>query len=98
MSVSASDGCTVPSVVVKETCVPLCGGVPAASITCAMRSVEPLTGRAEAVVVNVIVDPEGARSGTRSHELDSTSAAAESDQKDAQRNRDIMKTLNILLP
>ena len=32
-SVSTSDGSIVPSDVVKITCVPLCGGVPAASIT-----------------------------------------------------------------
>ena len=44
--------------------VPLWGGVPDASIICAMRSVVPLIGSEVAVAVRVIVDPDGARSGT----------------------------------
>lgn len=52
-------------------------------MTCAMMSVEPLIGSEVAVVVNVMVEPEGARSGTRSHAPASTSVAVKSDQKDA---------------
>ena len=65
MSVSVSDGWIVPSVVVKVMCVPLCGGVPAGSSTCATTCVVPLTGSAVVVVVRVMVDPDGASSGTR---------------------------------
>ena len=43
-SVSASIGRIVPSDVVKETSVPLFGGVPAGSITCAMMLVVPFSG------------------------------------------------------
>src|SRR5205807_28150 len=64
MSVSTSDGLTVPSVVVKVTSVPWCGGVPAGSISCAMIVVVPVAGRAVASDVSVIVDPEGASNGT----------------------------------
>ncbi len=63
-SVVAVDGWIVPSDVVKVTSVPECGGVPDASITCAITGVAPLTGRAVAATVSVMVDPEGARSGT----------------------------------
>ncbi len=55
----------MPSVVVKVTCVPLCGGVPAASITCAMIVVVPLNGRQSWQIVSVMVEPDGASSGTR---------------------------------
>ena len=64
MSVSTSAGSSVPSVVVKETRVPEWGGVPDGSISCAMICAEPLTGRAVALEVSVIVEPEGASSGT----------------------------------
>ena len=47
--------------------MPLCGGVPPASITCAMMSVDPLIGSAVASDVSVMVDPLGASSGTFSH-------------------------------
>ena len=49
------------------TSVPLCGGVPPDSITCAMMSVVPLAGSAVASDVSVIVEPLGASSGTFSH-------------------------------
>ena len=45
-SVSISVGSIVPSDVVKITCVPVCGGVPPASIIWAISCVAPLTGRA----------------------------------------------------
>ena len=48
------------------TCVPLCGGVPACSSTCVMRSVVPLSGSTVAVLVRVMVAEDGARSGTLS--------------------------------
>ena len=46
--------------------MPLCGGVPLASITCAMMSVVPFAGSAVADAVSVIVEPLGASSGTLS--------------------------------
>src|SRR5262245_48120935 len=55
--------------------VPLCGGVPACSSTCAMMSVVPLTGSALIDDVSVMDDPEGARSGTFSQETVSSSGA-----------------------
>ena len=54
----------MPRLVVKLTSVPLCGGVPPASITCAMMSVVPFPGSAVAAAVSVIVEPLGASSGT----------------------------------
>jgi len=76
-SVEASPGWNVPSDVVKDTCVPLWGGVPAGSITCAVMVVDPFTGRTFVDAINVIDDPEGARSGTFSQEtVDTMSATA----------------------
>ena len=57
----------MPSVVVKVTWVPLCGGVPDGSITCTPIGAVPLIGSAVVGLVSVSVDPEGASSGTRSH-------------------------------
>jgi hypothetical protein len=54
----------VPSDVVKFTAVPLCGGVPPDSSTCATIVAVPLTGSALIAVVRVIVEPVGAVSGT----------------------------------
>jgi hypothetical protein len=70
MSVSASDGWMVPRFVVNVTTVPLCGGVPPASITCAMMSVVPFDGSADASAVSVMVDPLGASRRHASHCLD----------------------------
>jgi hypothetical protein len=64
MSVSTVAGSIVPSVVVKITCVPLCGGVPADSKTCATSCVVPLIGSEVADEIRVIVEPVGAKSGT----------------------------------
>jgi hypothetical protein len=64
ISVDASDGSIRPSVVVKETCVPLCGGVPAASIIWPMIVAVPFADNAVVDAVSVIDDPVGARSGT----------------------------------
>jgi hypothetical protein len=66
-SVLASTGSMVPNVVVKVTLVPLCGGVPDDSRTCAIIVATPLIGRAVAAEVKVIVEPVGANSGTFSH-------------------------------
>jgi len=62
-SVLDSGGSMLPSVVVKITRVPLCGGVPAASSTCATIVAEPFAGSAVVADVKVIDDPVGARSG-----------------------------------
>jgi hypothetical protein len=64
ISVSASNGCTAPSVVVNVMSVPRLGGVPAGSMTWAMISALPLSGSAVAADVKVMVDPDGASSGT----------------------------------
>lgn len=64
MSVSALAGSIVPSVVVKVTSVPECGGVPLASSSCALSCTVPFTGTAVFEAVNVIAEPEGASSGT----------------------------------
>ena len=74
MSVSVSDGSIVPKDVVKMTCVPECGGVPADSRTCAISCVVPVDDKAVAEAVNVIVDPAGASSGTRSQAATPASA------------------------
>jgi hypothetical protein len=62
--VSASGGCTDPSVVVNVMSVPSCGGVPAGSSTCAMMSVVPLSGSVVAAAVTVMVELAGASNGT----------------------------------
>jgi hypothetical protein len=66
----------VPSVVVKTTWVPLCGGVPAASITCAISCTVPSAAEAFDAAVNVMVEPEGARSGTFSQAADNAARAS----------------------
>jgi hypothetical protein len=96
-SVSASDGTTVPSDVVKITWVPECGGVPDASITCAMICVVPFSGSAVAREVSVIVDPVGASSGTLSHAICRTPAIA-APMTTAHEDRAIFKILSILVP
>jgi type II secretory pathway pseudopilin PulG len=89
----------VPRFVVKVIVVPLCGGVPLASMTWAMMSVVPLDGRAVAEAVNVIVDPLGASSGTFSQ---ARARSAATDNRDvrtaARRRRDIIRTITILIP
>jgi hypothetical protein len=78
MSVSASVGSIVPSVVVNIRCVPECGGVPEGSSTCAMIWAVPFAGTAVAADVSVIADPVGASNGTRSQ------ATVASDSRSAQ--------------
>ena len=50
----------MPSDVVKVTWVPVCGGVPEGSITCATIGAMPLIGRTVVGLVSVRVDPDGA--------------------------------------
>ena len=45
--------------------MPLCGGVPEASITCAMIVVVPLNGNTVADDVSEMTEPDGASNGTR---------------------------------
>jgi type II secretory pathway pseudopilin PulG len=106
-SVSASDGCMVPSVVVNVTCVPLCGGVPEGSMTCAMMSADPLIGSAVAADVNVMLEPDGASNGTFSQETVSRAALNRAPTSIRMGRRrpecrakksDIIETLNILIP
>ena len=102
--VSASAGWIEPSDVVKVTCVPAWGGVPAGSRTCAINVVEPLSGSAVAEGVRVMVDPDGAKSGTRWQAAaanDSNPAAtATGTRRDlpGSKERVIMRTLTIVIP
>jgi len=98
VSVDASAGSIVPSDVVKVTCVPACGGVPALSMTCAMIVAVPLMGRTFVAVASVMLEPDGASSGTRLHAVSIRKSAAGASTSVARRLRDIMKTLNILIP
>jgi hypothetical protein len=95
MSVSASAGTIDPNVLVNVTCVPFWGGVPAGSMTCAMISADPLTGSAVTEVVSVIVDPDGARSGTLSQVTLSARTAASISKTEALRGI-TMKRLDML--
>jgi type II secretory pathway pseudopilin PulG len=88
----------VPSVVVKVMCVPLWGGTPACSSTCARTCVVPLTGNAVVDVVSVMVDPDGASSGTRWQASIGIEQMVKSASQAAERDRDIMKALTILIP
>jgi type II secretory pathway pseudopilin PulG len=99
-SVVTFAGSIVPSDVVKVTSVPECGGVPDASITCAISCVEPFTGKAVAATVSVIVEPDGARSGTFWQPAANTDTvrSAEAATSAARERRDIMKSINILIP
>jgi len=97
-SVSTSDGTTEPSVVVKATCVPECGGVPLASITCTLMRVLPFSGSAVTVELMVIMEPAGANSGTLSHDSSRRTATAATETNEEMRSeRGIMKELNILI-
>src|SRR5262245_11870199 len=96
--VSASGGLTVPSVVMNVTSVPSCGGVPPASSTCAMSSVVPLSGSVDAADVSVMVDPDGARSGTLSQAAVRRPAVKRVvASRPVRRERGIMSELNILI-
>ena len=98
-SVSAAEGSTVPSVVEKVMRVPLCGGVPDASMIWAISVVDPLTGSAVVEAVSVINDPEGARSGTLSH-ADVSAARTQTTAIPSKREwgRVTIGTINILIP
>jgi hypothetical protein len=100
LSVSTSAGSMRPSVVVKVTCVPLCGGVPAASTTCALMTVESFADNALADAESVIVDPTGAISGTfsQAETAQIASAARHTRAKPSARLRASMRTVSILLP
>jgi type II secretory pathway pseudopilin PulG len=80
------------------TCVPACGAVPAFSTTCAMIVAEPFTGSTDVAVVRVMLDPDGASSGTRLHAASMAKAIDGMTKRAARRLRDIMKTLTILIP
>lgn len=95
-SVLATDGSTVPSVVVKITCVPLCGGVPADSRTCATIVAVPPAAIALVEVVSVIEEPVGARNGVFSQAAEaSDTSTVQVIARARRRSRGIM-SLNIL--
>lgn len=99
VSVCTFDGWIVPSVVVNVICVPLCGGWPDASITCAVICAVPLTGSAVTPDVSVMVDPDGASSGTFWHDAARSATAARTGPRRKTRGkRGTMKTLSILVP
>jgi type II secretory pathway pseudopilin PulG len=100
LSVVETAGSIVPSDVVKVISVPECGGVPDASMTCATTCAVPFTGNAVAATVSVIVDPDGASSGTFWHaaaRIDRL-ATATAASGEARKMRGIMKSINILVP
>src|SRR3979411_2681085 len=84
--------------VVKVTCVPAFGAVPELSTTCAMIVALPLIGSTDVEVVSVIDEPDGASRGTRLQDASMRKRAAGARTSVARRLRDIMKTLNILIP
>jgi type II secretory pathway pseudopilin PulG len=67
-------------------------------MTCAMIVAVPLIGMTEVAVVSVIVDPDGAVSGTRLQAASIARSDVGSRSSVARRLRDIMKTLTILIP
>ena len=95
-SVLASAGSIVPSVVVNVTRVPLWGGVPADSSTCAVIVAVPLIGSAVVADVSVMDEPVGARNGVFSQAANSTlTASTRTAGNDERVERGIM-SLNIL--
>jgi len=58
----------------------------------------PLSGSTDVAVVNVMLDPDGASSGTRLHASSMMKTIVGSRKRAAKRLRDIMKALNILIP
>ena len=90
-SVLATEGSIRPSVVVNETCVPLCGGVPAASRTCATISADPFAPSAFVTLVSVMDDPVGASSGVFSH---AAIVRASSARKRPEMRRESRGTMN----
>jgi hypothetical protein len=58
----------------------------------------PLIGSTDVAVVSVIVDPDGAVSGTRLQAASIMKSAAGTRTSVARRLRDIMNALNILVP
>ena len=68
-SVRASRGSITPTVDVKYTIVPFCTGVPADSVTVAVISALPVTGRTVWLVVKVMDESVGAVRSTLSHAL-----------------------------
>jgi hypothetical protein len=97
VSVVAVTGEMVPSVVTNVTVVPLWGGEPDASITCATMSTDWLAVTTFDDAVSVIVDPTGARSGTFSQAV-TTSASRARPATESRRQRATMKTAISLLP
>ena len=64
-----------------------------------MISADPLNGRAVAAEMSEIVEPVGARRGTRSQlAAPSVTAMSVADRARGPRKRDIMKTITILVP
>src|SRR5579864_528463 len=88
----------VPRLVVKVTCVPEWGGTPAASITTARICVVPLIGNAVALDVSVMIEPDGARSGTFWQLAAMAAEPRIAAKPAARRKRGSMKALSILIP
>src|SRR4029453_11499312 len=83
---------------VKEPSVPRCGGVPAGSMTCAMISVDPLTGSAVVVESNVMIEPLGASTGTFVHaEVKVAKTASMATLATEGKVRGIMDSISILI-
>jgi len=92
-------GWMLPSVVEKVICVPECGGVPEASITCATIFAVALIGNAVASATSVIVDPDGASKGTFWQPFRMNGRKASAAHTGAtRRKRANMRAINILIP
>jgi type II secretory pathway pseudopilin PulG len=63
-----------------------------------MTVADPFTARIDVAVVNVMLDPDGARRGTRLHAASIANATVGMTKRAASCLRDIMKTLTILIP
>ena len=68
-NVSTSAGVKVPNVVEKTTCVPLCTGVPADSMTIARTVARPFSGKVVWSIETEIVELVGAVSGRLSQAI-----------------------------
>ena len=86
LCVRASAGSIVPMVVEKVTTVPFWTGVPADSVTVAVREAVPLSGTKVALAARLMVDPVGAVRGTLSQAPVSI-ASANGARKNSRRKR-----------
>src|SRR5262245_12677476 len=88
----------LPRLVKNVTWVPLCGGVPAGSITWATICAVPFNPSVDVAVVRLMTEPEGASRGTFSQPTAALRMTSTPRRKPGARKRDTMRPLNILVP